>query len=389
MSDSMEDKGRETEALTDAISETVNEAQRDLNDPTMDEVTPRQESLVEEYVSNAEEYGPFDTSTGANGAHYAPADANPFKAEGLICANCELYQPISDTEGRCAIVEGPLTDGHIEPDAICKLWVIPESKLAASEAAREAVMSTETRVIGATDLRNNPNLLNELREGDGNVTEVRVAPSDLECRANEDGSWTLVGMASVFDSQSEDLGGFREVISRGAFRKVLKREGLDVLALWNHDSQLILGRTTSGTLQLRETPQGLEYQVTVAPTTYGNDLKVLMERGDVHASSFAFRVDSTGQQWEHQPDGTLLRTITEFSDLTDVSPVSVPAYSATSATVARNQDSSDHDSEQAAQGAAAQQGERAESDVRQTDDAKSARDSKAFWLAHMRLNRRA
>lgn len=371
----------------DSAPQTMPVADGENRDAVEDVINDRQRSQIDDLVSLAEEFGPFNAGTGADGAHYAPAGDNPFAAEGLICGNCEFFQPIGDTEGRCAIVEGPLADGHIEPGSICKLWVIPESKLAAP-AAREAVMKSETRVIGAADLRSNPELLKELREGDGSVAEVRVAASDIECRANVDGSWTLIGMASVFNSQSEDLGGFREVIKRGAFRKVLARDGLDVLALWNHDSQLILGRTTSGTLQLRETPTGLEYQVTVAPTTYGNDLKLLLERGDVHASSFAFRVDSAGQQWDQQADGTLLRTITEFSDLTDVSPVSVPAYAQTTSSVARNQDSSSHNSEQATQGAATQQGERAESDVRQADESpKPVRETPEWWKAHIRLNR--
>lgn len=349
--------------------ETVSAEMRAPGDPLDDEVTPRQQALIEDYVSIAEEHGPFDTSMGPDGAHYAPADANPFKAEGLICANCELYQPISDTEGRCAIVEGPLTDGHIEPDAICKLWVIPETKL----VQRSMPVVSEVRVIGEQDIRDNPSLVTELRQG-GEFIEQRVAPLTSEVRAEQDGSWTLVGHAAVFDSQSENLGGFREVIQRGAFRKVLRQDGLDVRALFNHDQNQVLGRTTNGTLTLMEDPKGLRYEVNVADTSYGRDLRVLLERGDVTQSSFAFRVDKDGQSWTDAPDGTLIRTITNFSGLLDVSPVTYPAYAATSSmALTRNADgdhetSSNSDSEQAPGGAVEQPRTQADSQPRRADE---------------------
>lgn len=81
----------------------------------------RQQSQAEDLAENALEYGKFDQGAGANGAHYAPANANPFKASGIICKNCVFY----DEAGMgCQIVTG-----EIEPEAICKLWVIPETMI--------------------------------------------------------------------------------------------------------------------------------------------------------------------------------------------------------------------------------------------------------------------
>ena len=86
----------------------------------------RQQSQAEDLAETALEYGKFDQSTGADGAHYAPAAANPFKAEGIVCNNCIFY----DEAGRgCQIVTG-----EIEPEAICKLWVIPETSLTAARS---------------------------------------------------------------------------------------------------------------------------------------------------------------------------------------------------------------------------------------------------------------
>ena len=81
----------------------------------------RQKEQAEGYAELALEFGMFDQSTGANGAHYALAANNPFKADGLACKNCVFFNEITN---QCQIVEGA-----IEPEAVCKLWVIPESTL--------------------------------------------------------------------------------------------------------------------------------------------------------------------------------------------------------------------------------------------------------------------
>jgi len=88
------------------------------------QLTDRQEAMVEEYIGIANKYGPFDQGSGPNGAHYAPGDLNPFKQDGLVCGHCRFYQPGSEAEGRCAIVAGP-----IDPNGICKLWVIEAEEI--------------------------------------------------------------------------------------------------------------------------------------------------------------------------------------------------------------------------------------------------------------------
>ena len=87
----------------------------------------RQRKQAEAYAEIAVEYGMFNQTTGANGAHYAPAAVNPFKAEGMVCKNCVFFDEASN---QCQIVTGIL-----EPEAVCKLWVIPESLLNGVEPA--------------------------------------------------------------------------------------------------------------------------------------------------------------------------------------------------------------------------------------------------------------
>jgi HK97 family phage prohead protease len=86
--------------------------------------------------SIVEEVGKFDQSTAGAGAHYAPAEANPFKAAGLMCQNCVFYEGARG----CEIVAG-----DIDPEAVCKLWVIPEALLAGDAAAEQMSVEGESK----------------------------------------------------------------------------------------------------------------------------------------------------------------------------------------------------------------------------------------------------
>ena len=79
----------------------------------------RQSEQAESYSEIVEEYGQFDQSSGPDGAHYGDGSNNPFKSEGLICSSCVFFE-----EGACHIVSG-----EIDPNGICKLWIIPSESL--------------------------------------------------------------------------------------------------------------------------------------------------------------------------------------------------------------------------------------------------------------------
>lgn len=153
-------------------------------------------------------------------------------------------------------------------------------------------------------------------------TEVRATSSSAGKR--------LEGYAAVFNTRAK-LPGFQEQIMPGAFKRAIS-QGDDVVALWNHDANLPLGRTKSGTLQLDEDSRGLHYVINLPNTSYGNDAHESVRRGDVVGSSFGFTVDPNGQDWSEQKDdnGTpfILRSITSVK-LLDVSPVTYPAYGGT------------------------------------------------------------
>lgn len=172
--------------------------------------------------------------------------------------------------------------------------------------------------------------INELRAAvAGKTSRVTVPLAELRADPETDDDKsrvTIRGHAAVFDRLSEDLGGFREKVKRGAFRKVLD-EAQDVRLLVNHDPFPVLARTKSNTLELREDPRGLHVFADVAPTSFAQDLRVSMQRGDIDQMSFGFSVGS--DSWMEK-DGQIVRTIEEFDNLFDVSIVTFPAYPQTS-----------------------------------------------------------
>lgn len=152
-----------------------------------------------------------------------------------------------------------------------------------------------------------------------------IRNTEFEVRAESD-SRRVVGRAIVFNSIT-DLGWYMEKIAPEAVDDLVLAQ--DVRALFNHDANLILARTKSGTLKLEKTAEGLDYSFDSPDTTYGNDLLVSLSRGDVSGSSFGFTVKK--DSWERMDDGRELRTILKIGRLLDISPVTFPAYADTEA----------------------------------------------------------
>lgn len=163
------------------------------------------------------------------------------------------------------------------------------------------------------------------------TTERRFFPAtELRVQADESGK-RIAGYAAMFNSDSQDLGGFVERIAPGAFSDAL--ETSDIRALFNHDPNFVLGRKQSGSLEVREDEKGLWMEVTPPDTQWARDLMVSIERGDISQMSFAFRLAKGGDEWEKNGEGPMLRTIKRVQEIADVSPVTYPAYTDTSVAV--------------------------------------------------------
>lgn len=152
--------------------------------------------------------------------------------------------------------------------------------------------------------------------------ERRAFTGTIEFRADGDTDGPVAeGYAAVFGRRSVDLGGFTELIDPAAFNKTITEA--DVVALWDHRDEHLLGRVSSGTLRLSVDERGLRYAVDLPDTTTGRDVQELLRRGDVTGSSFGFR--TIRDEWHEGDDGAVTRTLLEVA-LIDVSPVARPAY---------------------------------------------------------------
>ncbi len=154
--------------------------------------------------------------------------------------------------------------------------------------------------------------------------ERRYTAGKVELRARNDNR-TIGGYAAKFEKPSQNLGGFIEVIQRSFFNKSKGDGWPDVLARYNHDDNMLLGTTASGTLRLNLDEVGLDYEVDTPQARA--DVLELVGRGDVHKSSFAFAVFE--DDWTMSDQGFPQRSLVS-GQLVDVAPVNRPAYLDTS-----------------------------------------------------------
>jgi len=160
--------------------------------------------------------------------------------------------------------------------------------------------------------------------------EIERRAFEVEIRAKTEAEGAQIdGTAAIYNHWSEDLGGFREMVEPGFFDDVLKS---DVRALWNHNDDLVLGRTKAGTLTLEDTERGLNVHIRPPDTQMGRDAVTLIQRRDVTQMSFAFTVKAGGDEWTRNKDGSIKRVLKKggAARLYDVSPVTYPAYPQTS-----------------------------------------------------------
>ncbi len=160
-----------------------------------------------------------------------------------------------------------------------------------------------------------------------NTSKERTAfctETNFETRA-EDGNLYIEGYFAVFDSEYRMWDNAVETIERGAFDGVLNE---DIKALVNHDSTLVLGRTTAGTLSLRLDEKGLWGSITINQKDQdAMNLYERVRRRDVSQCSFGF--DIIEQTIDDRSDGTTVFTIRKVK-LYEVSVVTFPAYKDTS-----------------------------------------------------------
>lgn len=155
------------------------------------------------------------------------------------------------------------------------------------------------------------------------MREQRDMPIEaLEIR--EEGSVSFVrGVAAPFGRLSEDLGGFKERIQRGAFKRSLDEN--KIFALWQHRVDEPIGHTQNSKLVLQETKDGLEFEIPAHAFT-ARQLELLSD-GTVGHMSFGFTTRK--DEWDRDD---MIRTLVDVN-LLEVSPVTWPAYTDTTVAV--------------------------------------------------------
>lgn len=295
----------------------ITEEKNRMSEPIMEtreldpeQFVPRQQAQYADDEKLVEIFGKYDQGIGPDGAHYVAK--SPFASEGMVCSNCAFYEGPRGCE---------IVDGDIAPEGICKRWIIPAALVTPQEpqpmsdnAARYTKLDIENRKIG------------------GREVEFRtVSLGQIEVRSADDTAglpMSFRGYAAVFGSPSEPLP-FTETIRAGAFRRSLN-SGREVRMFVNHNTDMVLGSTRSGTLTLVEDERGLKVEGDLPDTSYGRDLSVLMQRGDVHSMSFGFSIPKGGDSWSDDGQVRELREVI----LHEVSIVTgFPAYEATDASV--------------------------------------------------------
>ena len=153
----------------------------------------------------------------------------------------------------------------------------------------------------------------------------------FETRANTGGELRFVmdggksridGRAILFDSWSVDLGGFRERMLPGSVQL-----DADLVGLFDHDSSMVLGRVSAGTLEVRPDSRGVGFTAYPPETTWAKDLKISMERGDIRGCSYRMMVDE--DRW-YVENGEVRRDVLK-ARISELTITSMPAYPETTA----------------------------------------------------------
>lgn len=154
--------------------------------------------------------------------------------------------------------------------------------------------------------------------------QYRTVQSDLKTRAEEENDLVIEGYFAVFNSTYDMGGGMSESVAPGAFSDTLAG---DIRALIDHETRLVLGRTTAHTLELREDSHGLWGRIHINPQdSEAMNLYARVKRGDVSQCSIGFCIEQ--EETSFPADGTVHWTIQKIN-LFEVSCCTFPAYEET------------------------------------------------------------
>ena len=149
---------------------------------------------------------------------------------------------------------------------------------------------------------------------------------DIKTRSADNDEKVIEGYFAVFNEIYQVWKDVTESIAPGAFTDSLNG---DIRALYNHNTDQSLGRTSAGTLTLKQDEKGLWGQIKVNERdTEAVNVYERIARGDISGCSFGFDIES--EEVRVNDDGSVHYTITKVNPLYEVSPCVFPAYEQTS-----------------------------------------------------------
>lgn len=164
------------------------------------------------------------------------------------------------------------------------------------------------------------------------MVEHRYIPMERMETREEGDELYIEGYFAVFNSTYELWPGATESIAPGAFDDSVSD---DVRALYNHNTDLVLGRTSAGTMEIRQDSHGLWGRIRInREDSEAMNAYARIKRGDITGCSFGF--DIAAQEADYRDDSSVHWTITRVSPLYEISPCTFPAYQDTTVSARRN-----------------------------------------------------
>lgn len=145
--------------------------------------------------------------------------------------------------------------------------------------------------------------------------------SQFKTREGEDGKKFITGYFALFEQETELWEGVFEKIAHGAFDDTIAND--DIRSLFNHNTDIVLGRNRNSTLVLKPDEKGLYGEVEInQEDSEAVNAYARVKRGDVTGCSFGF--DAVEEERIERDNGVLY--IVKKAKLYEVSPCTFPAY---------------------------------------------------------------
>lgn len=159
---------------------------------------------------------------------------------------------------------------------------------------------------------------------------INLETANIRAEKTED-KRSITGLAIPYNVETVlwSDGGYeeREIIYPGAIAETKR----DVVMLWNHKSEIILGRQSAKTLNLKETDAGVEFENFPPESPEGISKYESINRGDVKNMSFGFNDIDVLEEKKVEGEKRIYIRHVKKMDLWELSPVTWPAYESTTA----------------------------------------------------------